>query len=99
MTGCMPIRKLNGQKLKGAIVCLFREQSTGIIRGDDGYDVGFHALAVAGAAYKDLFAGERVTYQLSFSKNGKVATAMSLQPDRISDRQGKEGPASLDWAG
>jgi cold shock CspA family protein len=96
MTGCVPIRKLNGQKLKGAIVCLFREQNTGIIRGDDGYDAGFHAVSVAGTAYKDLFAGERVTYQLSFSKSGKVSTAINVQPDRSCEPQPDEKPATLD---
>lgn len=95
MTGRVPIRKLNGRKLKGTVVCLFREQNTGILRGDDGYDVGFHAVVVAGAAYKDLFAGERVTYQLSFSKNRKVPTAMNVQPDRSSERMGTGEPTSL----
>lgn len=95
MTRCVPIRKLNGRKLKGAIVCLFREQNAGIIRGDDGYDVGFHAVSVAGTTYKDLFAGERVTYQLSFSKNGKVPTAMNVQPDHSGESHPSEGQATF----
>jgi len=90
MTGSVPIRKLNGQKLKGEIVRLFHRQDTGIIRGDDGYDVGFHALSVEGTSYAALFLGERVTYQLSFSRNGKIPTAMNVQPDHCSEPLSKE---------
>lgn len=99
MTGSVPIRKLvNGQTLKGEIVRLFRRQNTGIIHGTDGYDVGFHALAVSQSSYKDLYLGERVTYQLWCAKNDKVPTAINVQPDLCSglQQQPNEKPATLE---
>ncbi len=99
MKRSMAIKNLaSGQKLKGEIVLLFRPKNTGIIRGDDGYDVGFHALSVVGATYRDLCLGERVIYQLSFPRNGKIPTAMNVHPDRCSEMQAKEVLAGVDEA-
>lgn len=96
MKRCVAIKNLTtGQTLKGAIVLLFRPQNTGIIRGDDGYDSGFHAVSVVGTSYRDLCVGDRVTYQFSFSKNGKIPTAMNVRPDCCSKQNPSDERASV----
>ncbi len=67
--------------LSGEVVTLFHSRSTGIIHGDDGYDVTFNEESlVVGLAYSKLGIGLRVSYGIFFSTGAKVPTAINVQP-------------------
>lgn len=66
--------------LRGEIVQLFHSQSTGIIHGDDGYDVTFNEESlVVGLAYRELSVGKKVSYGIFFATGSKVPTAINVQ--------------------
>src|SRR5260370_1865532 len=68
--------------LSGEVVTLFHSGRTGIIQGDDGYDVTFNEEAlVVGLAYGDVGIGLRVSYGIFFSTRATVPTAINVQPD------------------
>jgi hypothetical protein len=67
--------------LSGEIVQLLYPRRTGIIHGDDGYDVTFNAESlVLGLAYSELGIGLRVSYGIFFATGAKIPTAINLQP-------------------
>ena len=67
--------------LSGAVVRLFPSGRTGIIHGDDGYDVTFNEQSlVVGLGYGDLGIGLRVSYGILFATGAKVPTAISVMP-------------------
>jgi hypothetical protein len=67
--------------LSGEVVELFYSRSTGIIHGDDGYDVTFNEESlVVGLVYSDLGIGLRVSYGVFFATGAKVATAINVRP-------------------
>jgi hypothetical protein len=67
--------------LSGEVVTLFHSRSTGIIHGDDGYDVSFNEESlVVGLAYSELGIGLRVSYGIFFATGAKVPTAINVQP-------------------
>lgn len=76
------VRELMQQEgLRGEIVQLFHTQSTGIIHGDDGYDVTFNEESlVVGLGYRELGLGLRVSYGIFFATGSKVPTAINVQP-------------------
>lgn len=82
MTGRVKVRELmRRQGLSGEIVQLFHSQSTGIIHGDDGYDVAFSEESlVVGLGYRELGLGLRVSYGIFFATGSKVPTAINVQP-------------------
>jgi hypothetical protein len=67
--------------LSGEVVTLFHCRSTGIIHGDDGYDVSFNEESlVVGLSYSELGVGLRVSYGIFFAIGAKVPTAINVQP-------------------
>ena len=84
--------------LSGEIVQLFHSQSTGIIHGDDGYDVTFNEESlVVGLGYRELGLGLKVSYGIFFATGAKVPTAINVQPvsgGRTEATQGAENAAS-----
>jgi len=67
--------------LSGEVVTLFYSGRTGIIHGDDGYDVTFNEESlVVGLAYGDLGIGLRVSYGIFFGTGAKVPTAINVRP-------------------
>jgi len=67
--------------LSGEVVTLFHSRSTGVIHGDDGYDVTFNEESlVVGLAYSKLGIGLRVSYGIFFATGAKVPTAINVQP-------------------
>ena len=67
--------------LRGEIVQLFHTRSTGIIHGDDGYDVTFNEESlVVGLGYGELGLGLRVSYGIVFAMGSKVPTAINVEP-------------------
>ena len=67
--------------LCGEIVQLFYSQSTGMIHGDDGYDVTFNRESlVLGLAYNQLSLGLKVSYGIFFANGAKFPTAINVQP-------------------
>ena len=67
--------------LNGEVVTLFHSRSTGIIHGDDGYDVTFNEESlVVGLAYSEIGIGLRVSYGIFFATGAKVPTAINVQP-------------------
>jgi hypothetical protein len=67
--------------LSGEVVTLFHSRSTGIIHGDDGYDVTFNEESlVVGLAYSEIGIGLRVSYGIFFATGAKVPTAINVQP-------------------
>lgn len=67
--------------LSGEVVTLFHSRSTGIIHGDDGYDVSFNEESlVVGLAYSELGIGLRVSYGIFFATGAKVPPAINMQP-------------------
>lgn len=63
MTGRIKVKELmQKQGMRGEIVSLFLSQHTGIIHGDDGYDVTFSDDSlVVGLTYRELSLGVRVS--------------------------------------
>ena len=99
MRGRVKVRELmRRQGLSGDIVQLFHSQSTGIIHGDDGYDVTFSEESlVVGLGYRELGLGLRVSYGIFFATRSKVPTAINVQPasgGRTDSSQDAENAAS-----
>jgi hypothetical protein len=67
--------------LNGEVVKLFPSRTTGIIHGDDGYDVGFNGESlVVGCGYGEIAVGSRVSYSIVFTAGAKVPSAINVQP-------------------
>jgi len=67
--------------LTGEVVTLFHSRSTGIIHGDDGYDVTFNEESlVVGLTYCEIGIGQRVSYGIFFATGAKLPTAINVQP-------------------
>ncbi len=81
MTGRIKVKELmQKQGLRGEVVSLFLSRHTGIIHGDDGYDVTFSDDSlVVGLAYRKLSLGMRVSYGVFFARGAKVPTAINMQ--------------------
>jgi hypothetical protein len=70
--------------LSGEVVTLFHSRSTGIIHGDDGYDVSFNEESlVVGLAYSNLSIGVRVSYGIFFATGAKLPTAINVRPASV----------------
>ncbi len=68
------------QDFTGEVVSLFPARNTGIIHGDDGYDVTFNDESLAvGIAYAGLCVGQRVSYSIFFAARAKVPVAINVQ--------------------
>ena len=82
MTGRIKVRELMQREgLRGEVVNLFPAWHTGIIHGDDGYDVTFSDESlVVGFSYGELSVGLRVSYGVFFAAGAKVPTAINMQP-------------------
>jgi len=84
--------------LSGEVVTLFHSRSTGIIHGDDGYEVSFNEESlVVGLAYGELGIGQRVSYGIFFASGAKIPTAINVQPAsgrRTEATQDSEGTLS-----
>ncbi len=67
--------------LSGEVVTLFHSRRTGIIHGDDGYDVTFNEESlVVGLAYGEFGIGLRVSYGIFFATGARVPTAINVRP-------------------
>ena len=95
MRRCIRVGELiQREGLRGEIMQLFHSRRTGMIHGDDGYDVTFNEESlVVGLSYGELSLGLRVSYG-SFSPRGRsfpLALMCSLrsgaQPQRPSVRK------------
>ena len=74
---------MQSEGLKGKVLNLFPSWHTGIIHGDDGYDVTFSDDSlVVGFSYGELSVGLRVSYGVFFPTGAKVLTAIDMQPVR-----------------
>lgn len=109
MTGRIKVRELMQREgLKGEVVNLFYSWHTGIIHGDDGYDVTFSDESlVVGFSFAELSIGLQVSYGVFFAAGAKVPTAINMQPvradqtkeasklsDKVTPRQSDSGMAS-----
>ncbi|MBI3668384.1 MAG: hypothetical protein HY237_01170 [Acidobacteria bacterium] len=81
MRGRVKVRDLmRKQDLTGEGVSLFPARNTGIIHGDEGYDVTFNDESLAvGIAYAGLCVGQRVSYSIFFAARAKVPVAINVQ--------------------
>jgi len=67
--------------LRGEVVELFHSRNTGMIHGDDGYDVTFnHESLVVGLSYRELSLGQKVSYGIFFAMGAKIPAAINVQP-------------------
>jgi hypothetical protein len=67
--------------LHGEIVQLFHSQRTGMIHGDNGYDVTFNEESlVVGLSYGELSLGLKVSYGIFFATGSKLPTGINVQP-------------------
>ena len=91
MTGRIKVRELMQREgLKGEVVNLFPSWHTGIIHGDDGYDVTFSDDSlVVGFSYSELSLGLRVSYSVFFAAGAKVPTAINMQPVQRIKQKGR----------
>ena len=82
MTGWIKVRELMQREgLTGEVVNLFPSWHTGIIHGDDGYDVSFSDDSLAaGFTSAEFSLGLRVSYSVFFAAGVKVPTAINLEP-------------------
>jgi hypothetical protein len=99
MTGRIKVRELMQKEgLTGEVVNLFPSWRTGIIHGDDGYDVAFSDDSlVVGFNYREVSVGLRVSYGVFFAVGAKVPTAVILEPTHAD--QAKESPESATRVG
>jgi hypothetical protein len=73
--------RIQREDLRGEVVKLFPSWHTGIIHGDDGYDVTFSEDSlVLGFSYAEVSLGLRVSYGVLFAAGAKVPTAFNLKP-------------------
>lgn len=99
MRGHLKVRELMQREgLRGEIVQLFHVKRTGMIHGDNGYDVTFNEESLAvGLSYQELGLGLRVSYGIFFAAGSKVPTAINVQPiadGRTETTQEGENPAA-----
>jgi hypothetical protein len=82
MTGRIKVVELMKREgLRGEVIKLFPSWHTGIIHGDDGYDVTFSEDSLTvGFSYRELFLGMCVTYSVFFAAGAKVPIAVNLEP-------------------
>lgn len=67
--------------LRGEIVQLFHLRRTGMIHGDDGYDVTFNEESlVMSLSYDELSLGLKVSYGIFFATGAKLPTGINVQP-------------------
>lgn len=86
--------------LRGEVVQLFYSRSTGIIHGEDGYDVTFNEESlVVGLSYVELGLGLRVSYGLFFATGAKLPTAINVQPSFGGQTESSEAAESVLSAG
>jgi hypothetical protein len=78
----MRVRELMQREgLRGEIVQLFHSRRTGMIHGDDGYDVTFNEESlVVGLSYGELSLGLRVSYGIFFATGATLPTGINVQP-------------------
>ena len=75
------------------MVNLFATWHTGIIQGDDGYDVSFDEESlVVGCSYGELSVGLRVSYGVFFATGARVPTAINMQPALENQTEGTPEP-------
>ncbi len=66
---------------RGEIVQLFHSRRTGMIHGDDGYDVTFNEESlVVGLSYGELGLGLKVSYGIFFATGAKLPNGINVQP-------------------
>jgi hypothetical protein len=82
MKRCIRVRGLMQREgLRGEIVQLFHSRRTGMIHGDDGYDVTFNEESlVVGLNYRELRLDLKVSYGIFFATGAKLPTAINVQP-------------------
>jgi len=78
----MRVRELMQREgLRGEIVQLFHSRRTGMIHGDDGYDVTFNEESlVVGLSYRELSLGLKVSYGIFFATGAKLPAGINVQP-------------------
>ena len=77
--------------LNGEVVKLFPSWNSGIIHGDDGYDVAFNDESlVVGFGYSEVSVGQRVSYGIFFAAGAKVPVAINVQPAPAIQTEGSE---------
>ncbi len=80
--------------LNGEVVNLCPSRSSGIIHGDDGYDVAFNDESlVVGFGYGEIAVGLRVSYGIFFAAGAKVPSAINVQPVLAAQTDGTEESA------
>ncbi len=82
------------EKTSGEVVNLFPRWHTGIIHGDDGYDVAFNDESlVVGIVYEELRVGQLVSYGVFFAKGCKVPVAINVIPARVNETETRQDTA------
>jgi hypothetical protein len=85
------------EKVSGEVANLFPRWHTGIIRGDDGYDVAFNDESlIVGMAYEELNVGRRVSYGIFFARGCKAPVAINVLPvPELQPEMDDDAPGSL----
>ena len=95
--GCELIQR---EDLRGEVVGLFHSRNTGMIHGDDGYDVTFNQESlVVGVSYRELSLGLNVSYGIFFATGTKVPTAINVHPASGVQTEAAQGAKNIDSAG
>lgn len=88
------VELMQREGLSGEVVRLFPSRSTGIIHGDDGYDVAFNDESlVVGFGYAEIAVGLRVSYSIFFTAGAKVPSAINVKPVLPGQADGAEESA------
>jgi hypothetical protein len=94
------VELMQREGLNGEVVKLFPSRTTGIIHGDDGYDVAFNDESlVVGFGYCDIAVGARVSYGIFFAAGAKVPSAINVKPVLAGQTHGPEESADAASAG
>ncbi len=101
MRGRTKVRELMQREgLNGEVVNLCPSRSSGIIHGDDGYDVAFNDESlVVGFGYGEIAVGLRVSYSIFFAAGAKVPSAINVKPVLAGSTGGIEESADAASAG
>ena len=82
------------ERLSGEVVRLLPSRTTGIIRGDDGYDVAFSDESlVVGFGYGEIAVGLRVSYGIFLAAGAKVPTAINVKSVSVAQTDKREESA------
>jgi CspA family cold shock protein len=73
--------------VKGTVKWYDKDKGYGFIEAEDGYDIYVHTSSIKGSGLKNLYKGDKVTFDVGSGKKGPVAIDVQVTGDRNSKRR------------